>query len=439
VVTLFKRKQRPAGLPGLRGAPAASGPTYRVGSYSTTAVDAPPAPGRKAARAGKAAQDGPRFGYPLTLRLLPWAVALLIVLCGALRALHLLGAFVGLFGNFTMYSVLLVVTALLGLAASLAVAALVVDALPALQMQAQGLSVPTFPRTTVIPWQRIAKVHSLTLPGDRYLVFVEYAGRPLWPTHVVYALLAGLGPRAGIFFTSQIEEFEDLTRAILDMRMRFTPGLRAEDLLVEDGSLPVIQMAVNPLGTMDAARGPAPDPEARATPVRLTRTERLALTRTQLAIAAVPVLLFWVDNLVNGGAPLLSDTAWSLAAGSVGLLLLGALELPFVALAIQAVGESAHGEGEFSRPLRAYPYLELPRLLVFAVLIALAAINAPFFLLFLLWLGAAAYTAYLTLLFTQSLYNVSQNQAMMAAGAAGLVQFFVLLAFSLLRFGGLAV
>jgi len=77
-------------------------------------------------------------------------------------------------------------------------------------------------------------------------------------------------------------------------------------------------------------------------------------------------------------------------------------------------------------------------MLGFVVIFALIAIKAPFILVFLVWLGALGWTTYLTLLFTQRLYRITQNQAIMAGGAAAIVQLFVLIAYMMLRAPGLA-
>ena len=165
---------------------------------------------------------------------------------------------------------------------------------------------------------------------------------------------------------------------------------------------------------------------------------RAQLIRMQLGITLVPVILFLIDNLINGGIPILTNSTGSLVLGTFGLLAIGLLELPFVALAIQAVGETVLGHGEFQVALNTYPYLELPRMLGFVVIFALIAIKAPFILVFLVWLGALVWTTYLTLLFTQRLYRITQNQAIMAGGAAAIVQLFVLIAYMMLRAPGLA-
>ena len=429
--TLFRRRPAPAEVPAVKSTsrPAAV-PTYNVGAPSV------------AGRALPAAK-APRFQYPLRFWLPLRAIGYGLIFFGVLNFVSALVR-VAVNHSLSLYTALVLIAALASLLFSVASGALIADALPSIELRPQGLAVTEFVRWRVLPWERIVQLRTMLLPGERYVIFVEYAGTPLSPEHVVYSLLAGLGPRAGIFYTSDIKGFDDLTRLILDARMRATPGLRVEDLIVEGVPMPVVEMAFNPLGTM-AAKVPAPgaddtdeDGPPAERPVHQA-TPRQALVRMQLGLAAVPIALYWVDNLVNGGIPFLSNISlWTLIAGTVGLLVIGLLELPFVALAIQALGENFLGAGEFQVALDTYPYLEMPRVLAFMAMIALAAIQAPFFLIFIIWLVVIGYTAYLTLLFTMRLYRIGQNQALLAAGASALAQIFVLISYLMLHPPGLS-
>ena len=433
--TLFRKKPAPVAAGASKTMPR------RVGSSSAQVAPTYVVPGYPGAAATAThAEKGQRFRYPtrfwLPLRLVGYALILLSVL----NLVNTMTRFVQLLSNFSVYSVLLLITAFASLLFSVVAGALIADALPTLEVRSDGLAVTEFVRWRTLPWQRIVKLHSMALPGERYVVFVQYAGAPLSPEHIVYSLLAGLGAKSGFFYTSDIKDFDDLTRLILDARMRAVPGTRVEDLLVEDVPMPVVQMAFNPMGTLTKVAGftegevssPLMNLEERPT------IPRSQLIRMQLGITLVPVILFLIDNLVNGGIPILTNSTGSLVLGIFGLLAIGLLELPFVALAIQAVGETVLGHGEFQVALNTYPYLELPRMLGFVVIFALIAIKAPFILVFLVWLGALAWTTYLTLLFTQRLYRITQNQAIMAGGAAAIVQFFVLIAYMMLRAPGLA-
>src|SRR5439155_26184414 len=106
---------------------------------------------------------------------------------------------------------------------------------------------------------------------------------------------------------------------ILRPPMRGTPGLRVGGLVVENVPMPVVQMAVDPQGTLgavanlpDAAAADEPGERAAHVP-----TPRKTLIRMQLGLAAVPVVLFVVDNLVNGGIPFLSNNTWSFFWGLI--------------------------------------------------------------------------------------------------------------------------
>ena len=424
--TLFRKRSEAAVPTAVPSGRRATAPTYQV-----------PTPGVGASRpAGKA----PRFSYPPAFWLPLRIAGYLVILLGVLALGRPLGYLISSFRVQFWSGVAVGVIALaLGLLISLIAGALIADALPSFEVRPDGLAVTEFVRWRVLPWQRITRLHSLTLPGERYLIFVEYAGAPLSPEHLVYGLLAGLGRKNGVFYTSDIRDFEDLTRAILDGRMRATPGVRVEDLLVEGVAMPVVQMGLDPLATMDRVAGfdqvVEGDTLRSASP--RPATPRATLVRMQLGLSLVPVALFWVDNLVNGSVPFLSGDTWSLLTGTLGLLALGMLELPFVALAIQALGESTVGNGEQQAALTTYPYLEMPRVLAFVLLFALTVVKFPFILTFFVWIAAIAWVSYLTLLFTQRLYEIPQKQAYLAAGASALVQFLVLIAYNMLRFPGL--
>ncbi len=426
--TLFRKRSGatvPAVKPSGRGAAT---PTYQVAG--------PPLAAGAVRSTGKA----PRFSYPLAfwlpLRLAGYGVILLGFLALGGPISYVIRTFNA---HYWAGLVVGVVATALGLLISLVAGALIADTLPSFEIRPDGLAVTEFVRWRVLPWQQITRLHSLTLPGDRYVIFIEYAGRPLSPEHLVYGLLAGLGRKNGVFYTSDISDFEDLTRAILDGRMRATPGVRVEDLLVEGVAMPVVQMGLDPLATMERVAGfdqvVEGDTLRSASPRPVT--PRATVVRMQLGLALVPVGLFWVDNLVNGSVPFLSGDTWSLLTGTLGLLALGMLELPFVALAIQALGESTGSSGEQQAALDTYPYLEMPRVLAFVLLFALTVVKFPFILTFLVWLVAIAWVSYLTLLFTQRLYEIPQKQAYLAAGASALVQFLVLIAYNMLRFPGL--
>ena len=426
--TLFRKRTAAAVPTGKPSGPRAAPPTYQVA----------PLPLR--AGGGVVAGKAPRFSYPLAFWLPLRIAGYVVILLGLLALGGPIGYVIRSFNvQFWQGVAVGVIATALALLISLIAGALIADALPSFEIRAAGLAVTECVRWRVLPWQRITRLHSLTLPGDRYLIFVEYAGTPLSPEHLVYGLLAGLGRKNGVFYTSDIHDFEDLTRAILDGRMRATPGVRVEDLLVEGVAMPVVQMGLDPLATMERVAGfdQVVEGDTLRSASQRPATPRARLVRMQLGLALVPVALFWVDNLVNGNVPFLSGDTWSLLTGTLGLLALGMLELPFVALAIQALGESTVGSGEQQAALDTYPYLEMPRVLAFVVLFALTVVKFPFFLTFLVWIAAIAWVSYLTLLFTQRLYEIPQKQAYLAAGAAALVQFLVLIAYNILRFPGL--
>jgi hypothetical protein len=428
--TLFRKKAQGA-APALKGSGSGT-PTYVVGGYGAAGGAAP---------ATKAQGKGLRFTYPTQGWLPVRAAGYVVIALGLLSLTSSFGyigrSFQASYGAGIAMGVLAAAATLLF---SVIVGALIADALPSFEARHDGLAVTEFARWRVLPWNRIVRLHSMQLPGEQYIVCVEYAGRALSPEHIIYGMLAGLGMKNGVFYTSSIKDFDDLTGLIVEQCRRYKPGLRVEDVVIENSTMPVLQMALDPLATMDRVAGfhEVADGDNLESASPRPAVPRATLIRTQLALAAIPVVLFWVDTLANGGLPLVApDVLNKLFIGTLGLLLLGMLELPFVAVAVQALGETLVGSGEQRATLETYPHLEMPRVLAYVVMLALIVIKFPFFLVSLLWLAAIAYTAYLTLLFVQRLYSVSQQQAYLAAGASALVPFFVLILFNMLRFAGI--
>jgi hypothetical protein len=297
-----------------------------------------------------------------------------------------------------------------------------------------------------VPWSRIAMLRSMELPGERYLVFLEYNGRPLTFEHQIYAMLAGMGNRPGFFFMSSVDRFEDLLRLILRQRMAATPrglpGSTVESLLDEQADMLLFQMLLDPQVTaVRLGDLPAVDPDApvdewhRALTLVSERPKprRAPLMRLQLGLALLPVVVFWLDGLTRGFVP----NQYTLFA-TLGLIGLGVLELFLVSLVVQALGENLFGLGLFNAIFQVYPYLELPRIPAFLFIFLLLALQGwlgglVILLAALVWLLAAAWTAYLTALFTMRLYQVDLQKAIVPGTASFAVQFVLVLLYLFLR------
>jgi hypothetical protein len=321
-----------------------------------------------------------------------------------------------------------------------------VNAFPTFQPTGDGLVLRGFLRPITLPWARIAMLRAMELPGDRYLIFLEYNGRPLTIEHEVYALLAGVGRRPGIFLSAGVDRFDDLLRVILRQRIAVTPpglpGSSIESLMDEQGQMPLFQMLFDPQVTaIRIGDLPAVDPDApvdewhRALNVVSERPKprRAPLVRLQAGLAALPVLVLWVDLLTRGFLP----NSGTLVA-TFGLFVLGLLELWLVSLVEQALGESLFGQGLFNITFQVYPYLEMPRALAFLPILALLTVQGllgglSVLLGVLIWLAVAGWTAYLTALFTTRLYQVDIRKAALPGAASFVTQFVLVLLYLMLR------
>ena len=333
----------------------------------------------------------------------------------------------------------------LGALVALLLADAILNAFPTFEPRGEGLVVRGFPRPLTLPWSRVTVLHSLELGPDHFVVFLEYSGHPIRFAHRLYGLLALLRPVPGIFFISALPQFDELMRLILKQRVATTlsglPGSTVESLLDEAPRMPLFEMLVDPqAAASDLAHLPPAGADLSsdqwqwelAAIAEQARTRKGPWLLLHAGLALLPILAFWLDGLTRG---LLPDR--DTLVGTVGLALLGGLELCLVALAVQALGENLFGQGEFRIAFQVYPYLELPRGLAFVLILALLAVQpllgwvAPLFVL-LIWLLAAAWSAYLLVLFTMRLYLLELSKAVLPGVAAfGLQLLLILIYFSL--------
>jgi len=338
------------------------------------------------------------------------------------------------------------VGAFLAVLGAFVLAALLINAFPTFEPRSDGLVMRGFIRPIVLPWARVAMLRSMELPGERYVVFIQYNGMPLTFEHQIYAMLAGLGRLPGVFVTSQIDHFDDLLRLILKQRIATTapglPGSTVESLLDEAAQLPLFQMLLDPQVTaVRVGDLPSVDPDAPVDDLRnalidlseRAKGKRTPALRLQVALALLPVSVYWVDELTQGFIP---NTGMLIA--TVGLFVLGLLELYLIALVVQALGETLFGHGLFDTAFKVYPHLELPRAVVVFPLYALLMLQGligglAVTLVVLGWLLAAAWTAYLTALFTGRLYQIDLRKAAPVGAASFAAQLVLVVLYLFLR------
>lgn len=407
---------------------------------------APPIPASALPPLTPAAALPSKFRYPrrtfVLVRVIGYAL-LLLTLWNLVNNLIFASNFVIKGWEFNWHPLVGAFLAVLG---AFALAALLINAFPTFEPRGDGLVMRGFIRPIVLPWSRVAMLRSMELPGERYLVCLQYTGMPLTFEHQVYSLLAGLGRLPGVFITSQIDHFDDLLRLILKQRIATTPpglpGSTVESLLDEGAQLPLFQMLLDPQVTaVRVGDLPAIDPDAPVDDLRnalidlseRAKGKRTPSLRLQAALALLPVTVYWVDELTQGFIP---NTGMLVA--TVGLFVLGLLELYLVALVVQALGETLFGHGLFDTAFKVYPHLELPRAAAVFPLYALLMIQGligglAITLVVLGWLAAAGWTAYLTALFTGRLYQIDLRKAAPVGAASFAAQLVLVVLYLFLR------
>lgn len=321
----------------------------------------------------------------------------------------------------------------LGTIMAVGIAAFLCNLVPSVQVTPQGLGVSELLGWRRIPWQQVQTLRVMELSKNRYVVMVPIKGstRPRTPAPMLKIVPALLGAsrkgESGLIFTSDIGNFERLLQ-LLVAYMGQTAGhtmTAIEAFVDEDAAMPMAQMFLHaptalarlshrPQLTemrLDAYGTPRPD---RGSSIPWGRV----LVR-QVVIAAVPALLLCLEMLTNKDSQ--TTTAWQLSwTGAV--LLLGVIELPFIAKLLQTVGDLMVGRGQFRLSVRAYLELQAPRAALVLLGTTLVACGLPSLLAQVLWLTGIVLTTLLCTQFVKRLYFIPTSQALLASVGTFLFQ-----------------
>ena len=322
---------------------------------------------------------------------------------------------------------------LLGMFMAVTIAAFLCNLVPSLQVTPEGLRVSELYGWRRIPWQQVQTLRVMELSKNRYMVMVPIRGstRPRTPAPMLKIVPALLGAsrkgESGVIFTSSIRNFERLLQ-LLVAYMGQTAGQAMpaiEAFVDEDSAMPMAQMFLHPPTalarlshrpqltemSLDAFGTPRPETGPSVPWGRV-------LAR-QVAIAAVPALLLCLEMLTDKDAQ--TTTAWQLSwTGAV--LLLGVIELPFIAKLLQTVGDLMVGRGQFRLSMRAYLELQAPRVALLLVGMTLVASGLPSLLAQVLWLTGIGLTTVLCTEFVKRLYFIPTSQALLASVGTFLFQ-----------------
>jgi hypothetical protein len=413
--------------------PASNGPTP---AYAGAA-------GVAAQPAAEQSQPGV-FHYPVNWTLTTRALALVMVL---LSLLHVLLAVPPMFRPYpyppTPAGV--VVWTVVGLAMSMAatwfIAALLVNAVPRLEIRPEGLGVRELFFTRIIPWGQIGVLRAMEMKnGDRYVVFVPFTGAteparfPSPMLRIIPALAGASGKgEQGVLFTSDVTHFNELMQGILTQVVRaHGANARVEAFLEEGVVMPVVQLLLDPVSAMQRISRSGQQADESPGDMNLysiNDTDSVApipwksVLLRQLPIAAAPALLLLADVLSRN---YFRPSVASYVIWAVFLIVLGLGELPFVAMVLQSLGEMMVGSGRLDRSLGGYLELQAPRALTVVLGAALLGAGLPVLFTQAFWFAGIMLTTFLVTRFVQNMYLLPNTPTMIATMASFIYQLSIL-------------
>jgi hypothetical protein len=113
------------------------------------------------------------------------------------------------------------------------VAALLRNFLPALRLQPEGLQVRRGLGWATIPWDRITKVNSMSLTGERLVLLIQGKHWGLGPWFRFYSLLWGAGLKKGVLVVWHLSDFETFAGELV-RRLQEEYGDEEMGLVVDD-------------------------------------------------------------------------------------------------------------------------------------------------------------------------------------------------------------
>lgn len=383
------------------------------------------------------------FEYPKTWPMVAKTVSAVLL---ALAFAHISFVLIPLARNVGPISALLSWNAL-GLAIELVAVSLVcaflVNAVSALRINPQGLGVAELFGWRLIPWKQVEVLRVMELGGKlggRYLVMIPFKGKttPNTPAPMLQWIPtlvgANRGGERGIILTSDMKNFERLLQLVVSyVAQAANPSTSNANIVIEsyvdeDVNMSTAQLLLDPENALErlshytlqtADAGPYGITEVDTDPP--VNWPRMMLR--QLPIALLPAIVLFTDVLVRAvDRPFL---LWH-AFWAVVLLVMGLVELPFVAYLIQAVGELMVGGGKFKRAIWAYADLQIPRALSIMLGLSLLGVGLPSGFTQALWLAGIALTTLLTTRFVQKLYYMPVAHTILAAIGTFIAQLLVL-------------
>ncbi|HEU5100390.1 MAG TPA: hypothetical protein VFU22_15285 [Roseiflexaceae bacterium] len=294
--------------------------------------------------------------------------------------------------------------------------------LPDIETRGDGLAVRNFGRWIVVPWSSISAIKVTELSEESRIVLIQAAGLPASSRLSSLIYEGSLAP--GVLVTSAITNFEQVLQRVVLEVSRFQSergGPADKPILQSDARSNLLLLSFRAGPTIDALIAEVRDDDT----TKLIDTRRMLRAAGTMAwLALPPALLLLFERSIQQGI-LLNG---SIIGGMIVLFLLGLLEWPLTALALQMLDDMTGGGEEGYRGFYLYPVIQLPRLLPLFGALLMVLLGVPF-LPVLLWLGAIIWSFLLAAGMAEGLYDWRGGQ-LFAGGLIPVVfQLLILLAY----------
>jgi hypothetical protein len=270
--------------------------------------------------------------------------------------------------------------------------------LPDIEARGDGLAIRNFSRWVVVPWAAIRSIKVTELSEESRIVLIQASGLPASSRLASLIYEGSLAP--GVLVTSAISNFEQvLQRVVLEVsRYQSERGAPADKPIFQsDARSNLLLLSFRAGPTIDTLVAEARDDDMTKL---LDMRRMLHAAGTMAWLALPPALLLLFDRAIQQG--ILPNGA--MIGGMIVLFLLGLLEWPLTALALQTLDDMTGGGEEGYRGYYLYPTIQLPRLLPLFVALLMVLLGVPF-LPVLLWLAAIVWSFLLAAGLAEALYD----------------------------------
>jgi hypothetical protein len=294
----------------------------------------------------------------------------------------------------------MLLSAHIGFAFALIAADALAFAVPRITLTNNRLAMQTALGARVVSLDALRALHSVELPGGRFIVWVESAnGMPL--QRFAASLIFGRWMGRGFFLTSDLIGFDHLVAALVAQLKRKYGEADFAAHLDEDKPTRLLSMLTAPLATLrELSSAPTIPISAREAALQMVSIAA-SLALPQVIAAIIRVEMPW---------------------GALLVFLFAFVEFPLASLYLTAVPVEYMRALEFNDVLRLYPLTQLPRWLVAAAMTLLVIAGAPLIVFVFAAAPAVVLGCYGVLKLTEDWFAVRQPDALLGLVVTVIVQ-----------------